>query len=190
MLEAAASPVAGMFMSELLRRIAENRDELAFGELFHTYAPKVKAMLLRQGADMATAEEVAQETLLTVWRKAHLFAEGRGSVATWVYTIARNLRIDRIRREVVWQELGDRELEHASDDPSPEQELGERQQASRLTGLVAELPFEQREVLELAFTGGLSQTEIAERLDVPLGTVKSRMRLAYQKLRAAYGEDQ
>ena len=100
-------------MADLLRRVAEEREPTAFRELYQTYGPRVKAYMMRQGADAATADDLVQETLLTVWRKAALYADDRGSVATWVFTIARNLRIDRLRREVPWLELPEGRLEEA-----------------------------------------------------------------------------
>ena len=89
-------------MADLLQRVAANGDVEAFKALFEAYAPRVKAYMLRQGADAATAEELAQETLLAVWRKAGLYSDEKGSATTWIFTIARNLRIDRLRREVAW----------------------------------------------------------------------------------------
>jgi RNA polymerase sigma-70 factor (ECF subfamily) len=86
-------------MADLLQRIAEKGDNQAFIELFQAYAPRVKAYMMRQGADAQTAEELAQETLLTVWRKAALYSQEKGSATTWIFTIARNLRIDRLRKE-------------------------------------------------------------------------------------------
>lgn len=175
-------------MSELIRKIANERDQKAFGELFLMYGPRVKAMMMRRGADAATAEEIAQEALLLVWRKAHLFAEAKGSVGTWVFTIARNLRIDRLRREFVWQELTEENLEQPSDALSPEEMLDANEQQRRVRALVATLPADQQQILQLSFNEGLSHSEIAQRLALPLGTVKSRMRLAYQKLRVAFDE--
>ena len=106
-------------MADLLRRVAEQAEPAAFRELYQTYGPRVKAYMMRCGADAATADDLVQETLLTVWRKASLYAEDRGSIATWVFAIARNLRIDRLRRELPWQELPEERLEEASVDPLP-----------------------------------------------------------------------
>ena len=92
-------------IADLLRRVAERGDVEAFRSLFQAYAPRVKSYMMRQGADAGTAEELAQETLLAVWTKARLYSGEKGSAATWIYTIARNLRIDRLRRETPWQEL-------------------------------------------------------------------------------------
>ena len=175
-------------MSDLLKKIAEERDQGAFAELFRAFGPKVKAMLMRSGADAATAEDIAQETLLSVWRKAHLFTEGKGSVATWMFTIARNLRIDRLRREVPWQELSERELETPETSPNPEQSVGDDEEFARVRTSLTTLPEDQREVLVLAFHQGLTHSQIAERLNLPLGTVKSRMRLGYQRIRSALEE--
>ena len=174
-------------MANLLRRVAERADNEAFRELYETYGPKVKAYMMRQGADAGTAEDLAQETLLTVWRKASLYAGHKGSMSTWIFTIARNLRIDRLRREVPWQELPHWRLAQPSEDAPPDEALAGKQQQERIRAALAELPAEQREVLVLAFIDGLSHSEIAARLALPLGTVKSRVRIAYQKVRAALG---
>jgi len=170
-------------MSNLLYRIAQSRDPEAFAELFDSYAPRLKSYMIRQGADAATAEELAQETLLTVWRKAQLYSGEKGSASTWIYTIARNLRIDRIRREHPWQELPEGMNEEASDDTPPDEAVSERERSQRVRDALTSLPSEQHEVVVLSYLDGLSHSEIAERLGLPLGTVKSRMRLAYQKLR-------
>jgi RNA polymerase sigma-70 factor, ECF subfamily len=170
-------------LTELLTRIALQRDRDAFGTLFQAVGPQVKGMLVRQGADHGTAEEIVQDTFLTVWRKAELFVASRGSAITWIYTIARNLRIDRIRREVPWQQLGEDHLEQASSDPLQDDQLAAGQIQARLRAVLETLPADQGEVVALAYTEGLSHGEIADRLGIPLGTVKSRMRLAYQKIK-------
>ncbi len=170
-------------LTDLLTRIAVQRDRDAFGRLFQLVAPQVKGMLVRQGADHGTAEEIVQDTFLTVWRKAELFVASRGSAITWIYTIARNLRIDRLRREVPWQELGEDHLEQASNEPLQDDQLAAGQIQVRLRAVLDTLPAEQGEVVALAYTEGLAHGEIAERLGIPLGTVKSRMRLAYQKIK-------
>jgi len=172
-------------MADLLHRVAANRDTEAFRMLFQTYAPRVKAYMLRQGADPAAAEELAQETLLTVWRKAGLYSDDKGSATTWIFTIARNLRIDRLRKEVAWQPLPEDNDQEPSPDPAPDEVLTERQRRERVQKVLSELAPEQSEVVQLSYVEGLSHSEIAARLGLPLGTVKSRMRLAYQKIRDA-----
>jgi RNA polymerase sigma-70 factor, ECF subfamily len=175
-------------LTDLLTRIAMQRDRDAFGKLFQLVGPQVKGMLVRQGADYGTAEEIVQETFLTVWRKAELFVASRGSAITWIYTIARNLRIDRLRREVPWQELGEDHLEQAADGPLQDEQLAAGQIQARLRSVLETLPPDQGEVVTLAYTEGLSHGEIAQRLGIPLGTVKSRMRLAYQKIKDSLAE--
>jgi len=170
-------------LAALIARIATHRDRGAFADLFQLVGPQVKGMLVRQGADHGTAEEIVQDTFLTVWRKAELFVASRGSVITWIYTIARNLRIDRIRREVPWQELGQDHLEQASGEPLQDDQLAATQIQERLRCVLDTLPTDQGEVVRLAYDEGLSHGEIADRLAIPLGTVKSRMRLAYQKIK-------
>jgi RNA polymerase sigma-70 factor, ECF subfamily len=181
-----APPIAHRgVMADLLRRIAEQADPAAFRELYEAYGPRVKAYMMRRGADAGTAEDLAQETLLTVWRKAALYADDKGSMTTWVFAIARNLRIDRLRREVPFQELPEWRLAEPSSEAQPDEALAEKERQLRVRAALAELPADQQEVVSLSFLEGLSHSEIAERLALPLGTVKSRMRIAYQKVRAA-----
>ena len=172
-------------MGDQLKKIAEERDAGAFRSLFLTFCPKVRAMLVRQGTDRETAEEIAQETMLTIWRKSQQYSRERGSVSAWVYTIARNLRIDRVSRQAVWQqcydELETTERPHASaDEPRP----WERERRE-IEGALGGLPPEQLQVIQLSFVDGLSQSEIAAKLELPVGTVKSRMRLAFDQLRCS-----
>ena len=172
-------------MSDLLQKVAQARDVEAFRKLFELYGPRVKSYMMRQGADATTAEDLAQETLLTVWRKAQLYSDEKGSATTWIFTIARNLRLDRLRREVSWQPLPENRDEEASDAPDPEEEVTERERRDKVRAVLATLPPDQSEVVMLSYVEGLSHSEIAERLQLPLGTVKSRMRLAYQKVKDA-----
>jgi RNA polymerase sigma-70 factor (ECF subfamily) len=181
---AARAGAIGSVMADLLRRVAERADSAAFRELYQTYGPRVKAYMMRLGADAGTAEDLAQETLLTVWRRASLYTAEKGSAATWIFTIARNLRIDRLRREVPWQELPEERLEGASGEALPDEALAEKERQVRVRAALAGLPAEQQEVVALSYLEGLSHGEIAARLKLPLGTVKSRMRIAYQKIRA------
>lgn len=175
--------LSAKIMADLLQRVAETSDAEAFSELFENYAPRVKSYMMRQGADPNTAEELAQETLLTVWRKARLYSGEKGSATTWIFTIARNLRIDRLRRETPWQELPEGRDEEASADTPPDEQVSERERSARVHKSLQTLPKDQHEVVVLSYLEGLSHSEIAERLELPLGTVKSRMRLAYQKIR-------
>jgi RNA polymerase sigma-70 factor (ECF subfamily) len=174
-----------MSMADFLQRIAERRDVEAFRNLFEAYAPRVKAYMMRQGADANTAEELAQETLLMVWRKAGLYSGEKGSATTWIFTIARNIRIDRLRKELTWVALPDGYDQQASSESTPDEALAEEERRVRVQRALADLPPDQHEVVLLSYIDGLSHSEIAERLGLPLGTVKSRMRLAYLKIRGA-----
>lgn len=173
-------------MSEILVRIATDRSDAAFRILFDEFGPKVRTYMLRQGADPSLADELAQETLLMVWRKAALYSAEKGSPTAWIYTIARNLRTDFIRRQRSWHELTD---EHAqslpSNEPPTDEVVSERQREMRVRRVLKDLPPDQLDVVNLAFIEGLSHAEIAQQLSLPLGTVKSRIRLAYQKLRTS-----
>jgi RNA polymerase sigma-70 factor (ECF subfamily) len=173
--------------NELVRRIAEGQDKAAFKLLFLQLAPKVKAYLIRHGATAAQAEDLAQETLLTVWRKATYFDPARASVSAWVFTIARNLRIDALRRErsAIAYALAP-EPEAPSATPATEQEEAER--SERVRAAMATLPAEQLQVIALSFFSDKPHAEIASELSLPLGTVKSRLRLALAKLRGMVGD--
>lgn len=172
-------------MAEFLHRVASKGDIEAFRELFEMYAPRVKAYMMRQGADANTAEDLAQETLLTVWRKAQLYSGDKGSATTWIFTIARNLRIDKLRKEVAWQPMPEGAEETPSDDIAPDEEVSERERRDKVRAIIKQLPEDQTEVVTLSYIEGLSHSEIAGKLGLPLGTVKSRMRLAYAKIREA-----
>jgi RNA polymerase sigma-70 factor (ECF subfamily) len=169
-------------ISNLLVRIAQNADRLAFEELHTALAPRLKSYMLRQGARPDVAEDLAQEAMMRVWQKAHLYDAEKGSATTWIYTIARNLRIDKIRREYVWQEMPDGLDEVADETPTPEEQVSLDQRSIRVRQALTVLPPDQAEVIQLSFIDGLSHSEISDKIDVPLGTVKSRMRLAYAKL--------
>lgn len=167
---------------ELVRDILGG-DVAAYEPLVRRWTPRVMAVCHARVRRGDAAEDLAQETLLTVWRKAALYAGDRGSMTTWVFAIARNLRIDRLRREVPWQQLPEGRLTEASSEPLPDEAMAEKERQERVQAALAELPPEQKDVVILAYLEGLSHSEIAERLGLPLGTVKSRMRIAYQKIR-------
>jgi RNA polymerase sigma-70 factor (ECF subfamily) len=168
-------------MSALIVTIAERGDREAFTVLFNHFAPRVKSYLLKLGASSETADELAQETLLTVWRKARAFDPARAAASTWIFAIARNLRIDVARREVRHLPGEDPLIDEP---PSPGARLEAAQDERRLAVALAALPDEQLQVVRLAYFSDQPHTEIADDLSLPLGTVKSRMRLAMAKLRA------
>ena len=169
----------------LLDAIAAKADRGAFVQLFQHFAPRLKGYLRRQGIEAAAAEDLAQDVMLRVWRSAASFDPTKGSVAAWVYTIARNAQIDAFRRErhpVVEFE----EAHAAADpDPAPDQALIERRRAVRVRAAMQALPADQAQVVELSFFLHKPHAQIAEELALPLGTVKSRLRLAFGRLRTA-----
>jgi len=167
----------------LMLAVRDRQDRAAFAQLFRHFAPRVKAFLMKAGTEAALAEDCAQDVLATVWQKAHLFDPSRASVATWVFTIARNRRIDRIRRDVHMPttELGD--YDEPSEAPEGEELLGRKQEDGLVARALQSIPEEQRQILVLSFVEDMPQSEIAMKLSIPLGTVKSRMRLAYGHLR-------
>lgn len=170
-------------LAALVQRVARERDRAAFARLFDHLMPRVKAYALRLGADGAAAEEVAQEVMLLVWRKADSFDPARAAVTTWVFTIARNKRIDLLRRE--------RRPDVDPDDPAlvpeaprPADEMVEQASSEdRLRLAIRALPPEQAELLAMAFFEDRSHSAIAAATRLPLGTVKSRIRLALERLR-------
>ncbi len=167
----------------LITRVAQDRDRQAFGQLFDHFAPRLKSFMMRKNTSAELAEDLVQEALIAVWNKAALYEPSKGSVTTWVFTIARNLRIDRIRRDMHMQttELGD--YDEPSEAPEGEELLGRKQEDGLVARALQSIPQEQREILVLSFVEDMPQSEIASKLSIPLGTVKSRMRLAYGHLR-------
>ncbi len=168
--------------NSLLVLVAQKSDEAAFNDLFAYFAPRIKQFLMREGADAATADDVAQQAMANVWRKAHMFSADKGNASAWIYRIARNLRIDRIRRERVWQPLPEDHTEQASSDPSADDIVLSSERQKAVQDALQTLPVDQLEVVELSYLSGMSQSEVAHQLNIPVGTVKSRMRLAYAKL--------
>lgn len=170
----------------LMARVATHGDRAAFATVFRHYAPRVKAYLMKSGASAALAEDCMQDVMATVWRKADLFDPARASLAAWVFTIARNRRIDLLRRE------RRPEAEDLPWGPQPEPDaveaLGLQQDSARLTQALRRLPAPQRQVIIEAYFGDLSHAQIADRTGLPLGTIKSRIKLALERLRHAMAQ--
>ncbi|GAB4366318.1 MAG: sigma-70 family RNA polymerase sigma factor [Kiloniellaceae bacterium] len=173
----------------LVEAIAAQHDREAFKRLFAVFAPRVKAFARRMGAEPQVAEDLAQDVMLTVWRRAAQFDRRKASASTWIFTIARNRRIDMIRREARPSfDPEDPSLAAEGEVPADERLAG-RRRAQDLRRAVARLPEEQAQLMRLAYFEDKSHGAIAEELDLPLGTVKSRIRLAMQKLRQMLKED-
>jgi len=175
----------------LIEAVAVHEDRAAFGALFEHFAPLVKTFMRRSGVTEASADELAQETLLAVWRKASLFDPSTAGAAAWIFTIARNLRIDSYRRgrRDGLTESSDVDAEFQVDDsPGPDSRLAAAQAETRVRAALAQLSEDQRRVLELSFYEEKAHGEIARILRIPLGTAKSRSRLAMNRLRNLLGE--
>lgn len=177
-------PSAGSFDAELLMEaVAARGDRAAFGRLYAEYAPRLKAFLMRGGLGAVEAEDIAQEAMVRVWRKARLFDPAKASVSTWIFAIARNLRIDHLRRRSRPEaDLEERE-EEADLAPLADENVDRRAREARIREVFASLPPNQHEVVLLHFYEDEPHSAIAKRLNLPLGTVKSRLRLAFARIR-------
>lgn len=169
-----------------LKKVALCADRAAFQALFQHFAPQIKAFLMRgmsAQADRSQAEEMTQEVMIKVWNKAATFNATKASVNTWIFTIARNTRIDFIRRNTRAQrKIEIEDIWHEADSPEPIVDFQQRRVEAQVRSAMSTLPQEQALVLEKAFMESKSHNEIAEELGLPLGTVKSRIRLALTKL--------
>jgi len=175
-------------MSALLLKVAATADEAAFKELFDHFAPRVKAYLMRLGTTPGQAEDLAQDVMVTVWRKASLFDERQASASTWIFTIARNRRIDAIRRAKRPEIDPNDPLFVPDPEPQADAVLVSAEREDRLRAAMAKLTNEQRALLAQAFYDGKSHSEIAAATNLPLGTVKSRLRNIFGKLRGMLSE--
>lgn len=171
-------------LARLLVTVGEHRNVKAFEALFRFYAPKVRAFMAMKTKDRQAAEELMQETMTSVWTKAAQFDPDRGNASAWIFTIARNIRIDAYRRKRPALDLDDQAL-MPEEAPQADWELEKTQEAKLLQNALATLPPEQQDVLKMAFFEDKPHSAIAEQMGLPLGTVKSRIRLAFSKLRDA-----
>lgn len=165
------------------------QDRSAFKAMFEYYAPRVKGYLKRLATDDAAAEELTQEVMLTVWRKAAQFDSRQASASTWIFRIARNRRIDMARRLAKPDLDAEEPLLQPTETEAPDEAAHARDREDRVRAALTLLPEDQVRLLRLAFFDGLSHSEIAEKEGVPLGTVKSRIRLAFGKLRGQLDEN-
>jgi RNA polymerase sigma-70 factor (ECF subfamily) len=176
--------------AQLIGRVADHGDREAFGRLFEHFAPRVKGLMLKAGAGHDDAEEIAQETLLAVWRKAGQFDPSSAGAAAWIFTIARNLRIDAVRRSSRAGPVDHgAELDYLVDSADlPDETLAKNDGTDRLTTALSGLSEEQSTAIRLSFIEERPHSEIADSLGIPLGTVKSRIRLAMNRLRTLLDE--
>ncbi|GEB38781.1 RNA polymerase sigma factor [Gluconacetobacter liquefaciens] len=179
----------GADLSALIARVAASRDRTAYAALFKYFAPRVKAYLRRAGMEGAEAEEATQDVMLIVWRKADRFDPARAGATTWVFAIARNVRIDHLRRRNSGAASTMPELDTEEHAPSAETLMLADEREERIRMALDGLTDEQREIVRLSFFSETPHAAISSALALPLGTVKSRIRLAMVKLRAAIGND-
>ena len=172
-------------MSELLVAVGARRDVEAFQTLFRHFAPRIKAYMARGAAPGIQPDEIMQETMVAVWNKAVMYDPSKGSASTWIFTIARNLRIDAYRRVRRPEFDPNDPMFVPSSAPAADDAIQTEQASVSLRRAMSTLSREQSEVLHLCYFEDNSQSTIAKRLDIPLGTVKSRLRLAFAKLRLA-----
>lgn len=170
--------------------VAERHDRAAFAALFTHFAPRVKSYLIRHGAAPEAAEDLAQETLLIVWRKAASFDPAKADAPTWIFTIARNLRISAVRRERRPEPMACDELGRADPGLPADEAIAVIDRTAALRAALKTLPPEQARIVELNFMEDIPHRELETRLGIPLGTVKSRLRLAIVRLRAALGDQE
>jgi RNA polymerase sigma factor (sigma-70 family) len=161
--------------------IAQDQNRKAFAEIFRHFVPRVKGFLIKSGANTSLAEECMQDVMATLWRKAHMYDPSRASVTTWIFKIAHNRKIDLLRR---YARPEPEELPWGPEQaPNPADMIALQQDTTRLAEALATLPAKQRELIKHAYFGDLSHSEISVETGLPIGTVKSRIRLALERLR-------
>jgi RNA polymerase sigma-70 factor (ECF subfamily) len=171
-----------------LTSVAVKRDRHAFERLYGYFAPRIKHYMMQHGADEASADDLAQETMVQIWRKARYYDPQKAAATTWIFRVARNLRIDKLRKNRLHEVELTADAEHRDEGAGCHECFEKQPDADRLRTLVGSLPEEQLDVVRLAFFEGLSHSEVSHYLSIPIGTVKSRLRLAFGKLRMGMGE--
>lgn len=169
--------------SSLMENISKRRDRVSFSRIFDHFAPRVRSYMLRLGAPPAQADDLVQDVMLTIWRRADQFDPAKAGVGTWIFTIARNRRIDLIRKDRRPELDPNDPALVQGEEPSADVVLQRKQGGAKIQAALATLPENQSEMLRLAYFEDMSHGDIAQALSLPLGTVKSRIRLATDKLR-------
>ena len=185
---ASASADENKKMATLIVLVAENRDRTAFMQIYSHFAPRVKGFLVSRGLTSHAADDVLQEVMLAIWNKAQSYNPNKAAISTWIFTIARYKYIDRLRRESRHQTDSDDLDLKPSDAPIADDDVLQDQRQNAVQAAIASLPADQQSVIFLSFIKGLAHSEIAEQLGLPLGTVKSRIRRAFARLREELGE--
>lgn len=176
-------------LADWIRLVGARQDKGAFRALFDYFAPRIRAYYAKRGLASSHADDLTQEVMVSLWRRAASYDSAKASPSTWMYTIARNQQIDDYRKTARAQQLDEKDPHfHLNDAPTQDSLVERAEDAQTVSLALSNLPDDQRYVLNLAFQEGLSHREIAERLNLPLGTVKSRIRLAMDKMRVTIGE--
>ena len=176
-------------LADCVEQIAQARSRAAFSEVFEYFAPRLKSYLIRLGSEASSAEEIMQEVMLNVWRKAEQYDRRQASVSTWIFRIARNRRIDTLRRLNKPDLDAEDPMLQPAEAEQPDITVNRAQIEAQVRDAIDTLPEEQLILLKAAFYEGLSHSEIAKKFDLPLGTVKSRIRLAFLRLRGSLERD-
>ena len=176
-------------LADCVEQIARAQSRPAFAEVFEYFAPRLKSYLIRLGSDASGAEEIMQEVMLNVWRKAEQYDRRQASVSTWIFRIARNRRIDTLRRTNKPELDAEDPMLQPAEAEQPDITVNRAQIETKVREVIETLPEEQLVLLKAAFYEGLSHSEIAKTYGLPLGTVKSRIRLAFMRLRGSLERD-
>jgi RNA polymerase sigma-70 factor (ECF subfamily) len=183
----------GKKMALLLVKVAEERCQHSFSQVFTFFAPRLKSYGYKQSGSEVVAMEIVQETMACIWQKAHLFDMNKGAASTWIFTIARNIHYDILRRklnrkeDVCGDDLWPVLCEQTPDPKEPD--IDAELTLQKIQSVLSALPPKQKQVIEAIYLQGLSQQELAEQLEVPVGTVKSRVRLGLERLKELLKQD-
>lgn len=175
-------------LEALAVKVATDRDRVAFKQLFAHFAPRIKSFILKQKVTDEVAEDLTQEVMVTVWQKAHLFDPKKARLSTWLFRIARNKFIDKVRRQKYIEVDVENHMQSMEASEKTDVPVIQLQDQSRIVSALKILKPELQQVIELSFYQDMSHSQISAELGLPLGTVKSRIRIAFQKLRVELGE--
>lgn len=174
---------SAVWSRDLLLTVGRKRDKEAFAALFEYFAPRIKSFLIKGGASPDAADELAQDTMVTIWQRAESFDPAKASASTWIFTIARNKRIDSLRRARPEFDPTDPEFEIEDDAPNANDVIAQQEEEDTMAEAIRNLPQEQADLLYRSFFENKTHADIAKETNLPLGTVKSRIRIALDKLR-------
>ena len=172
-----------VLLTDLIGKVAKSKDKQAFSEFFSLVAPRVKGYLMKLGSSDIIAEDLLQEVMLTVWKRAETFDRSKAAVSTWLFTIARNKRIDLLRKEIRPELDPEDPMLSREDEKLADTAYEEKQDSEKILEAINTLPKEQSRLIHMTFYEDKSHSIIAQELGIPLGTVKSRIRLASSRLK-------